>query len=962
MKAKGYPSEVNASNKMISNKVHEHKNHGKHTTVIDTSADDQIDTSIIFDDPFVKNNGGSDEHDSNAHDSYHDVKILAYNALREAENQKQVNNDLKKQKMLLQQELETCFKEREDRYLEDIVDLDENLSSHDRIITKMGQSIQTIMLRKTPNKVYDPFLKAGLGYKNPEHLKKAIAAQSKMYHAIIALRERIDATLLEDRKRRWMSDTLKQELMEEVHEMLNIFESIEQKVEEKSPKEHILQTKIDRLLDVSLIREIQDCVLFSIAQQKNVLLENEIVKISNDSKDIQANLLKRIKILEKMRIRVGSFNRVRMPKSKDTKSKNNALKNTNAKSSSAYVRKMSSSVRIDSNKRETNNSDECQSNANSRVKRAIFTSSVVAKSRNLRATSVVAKSRFSMAKTPTATNKVSTASTLSPESKQSRTLSNYMKNKIATSRKWQKRFEYQHRFNWTPKSKTAQSQSSETKSSTSVCSNSNTPITTQKWVAKLCTLPSAFVSCDADDPAHPLDFCFENDHFTAIIGYGDYVQGNLTICHVYYVEGLGHNLFSVGQFCDGDLEIAFRSNTCYVWNLEGDDLLTGSQESNLYTISISDLAASSPVCLMSKATSTKSWLWHRMVSHLNFGTINQLTSKDLVDGLLKFKYDKDHLCSAREQGKSKKASFPSKLVPCTESKLELIHMDLCGPMQAPDVIINFNNQVQRSLKAQILKIQTDKGTEFKNEKLRSFYAKLGIVHHTSTARTPQQNGVVERRNRTLVEAARTMLIFSKTLEFLWAEAIATPCFTQNRSIVHTRYNKIPYELIRRRKPNVQYFHVFGSLCYPTNDRDDLGKMKPKADIGIFIGYSESTRRFRICNQPIINCMNFQDSSEDSQSVPSKTDLVNLFGPLYEEYYATSSQEVSDNSAANTLDNENTSSSSSIVVEEDEAPQIVSSSTEQVVTEPNSSVLNENADELVQEDVAEFDGNVFYNPP
>ncbi|GJV91771.1 retrovirus-related pol polyprotein from transposon TNT 1-94 [Tanacetum coccineum] len=188
-------------------------------------------------------------------------------------------------------------------------------------------------------------------------------------------------------------------------------------------------------------------------------------------------------------------------------------------------------------------------------------------------------------------------------------------------------------------------------------------------------------------------------------------------------------------------------------------------------------------------------------------------------------------------------------------------MDLCGPMrvesingkkyilvivddyslytcvyflrtkdEAPDLIINFINQVQRNLKAQILKIRTNNGTEFKNEKLRSFYTKLGIVHNNSIYRTPQQNGVVERRNRTLVEAARTMLIFSKSLEFLWAEAIATACFSQNRSIVHTRYNKTPYELIQGRKPNVQYFHVFGSLCYPTNDRNDLGKMKPKADV------------------------------------------------------------------------------------------------------------------------------------
>ncbi|GKC67757.1 retrovirus-related pol polyprotein from transposon TNT 1-94 [Tanacetum coccineum] len=359
---------------------------------------------------------------------------------------------------------------------------------------------------------------------------------------------------------------------------------------------------------------------------------------------------------------------------------------------------------------------------------------------------------------------------------------------------------------------------------------------------------------------------FRNDNFAAITSYGDYIQGNITICHVYYVEGLGHNLFSVRQFCDGDLEVAFRSKTCYVRNLEGDDLLTGDRESNLYTISISDMAASSPVCLMSKATSTKSWLWHRRLSHLNFGTINDLTRLDLVDGLPKFKYGKDHLCSACERGKSKKASHPLKLVPSDHSKLELLHMDLCGPMrvasingkkyilvivddysrytwvyflhskdETPEIIKKFIAQAQLNYKAKVCKIRTDNGTEFKNATLKAHYEKLGIMQQFSTARTPQQNGVVERRNRTLVEAARTMLIFSRLPEFLWAEAVATACFTQNRSIIHTRHNKTPYELLRGRKPNVEYFHVFGSLCYPTNDRDDLGKMKPKADIGVFIG-------------------------------------------------------------------------------------------------------------------------------
>ncbi|GJT02848.1 retrovirus-related pol polyprotein from transposon TNT 1-94 [Tanacetum coccineum] len=338
---------------------------------------------------------------------------------------------------------------------------------------------------------------------------------------------------------------------------------------------------------------------------------------------------------------VESSNSVRRPKSKDTKSKNRVLKNTNAKSSTAHVRKMSRSASIDSNKRETKNSNVCQSNASvlstktvnvvndcsnivcvscgkdvflfshekcvaryalsrsSSVKKALFTTPIAATSKNLGATSVVAKSRLSVAKTPTSTNRVSSVLPLSPDSSQSRTLSNYMKNKIATSRKWQKWFEYQQSFNWTPKNKTAQSLPSETKSRIRVYSTSNTPVSTQIWVAKLSTLPSAFVSCDACDPTRPLD--------SKITGYGDYVQGNLTICHVYYVEGLGHNLFSVRQFCDGDLEVAFRSNMCYVRNLKGDDLLTGSRDSNLYTISISEMAASSPVCLMSRATSTKSY-------------------------------------------------------------------------------------------------------------------------------------------------------------------------------------------------------------------------------------------------------------------------------------------------------------------------------------------------------------------
>ncbi|GJS27998.1 putative ribonuclease H-like domain-containing protein [Tanacetum coccineum] len=200
-----------------------------------------------------------------------------------------------------------------------------------------------------------------------------------------------------------------------------------------------------------------------------------------------------------------------------------------------------------------------------------------------------------------------------------------------------------------------------------------------------------------------------------------------------------------------DLEVAFRLKTCYVRNLEGDDLLTGDCESNLYTISIPDMAASSPICLMSKASSTKSWLWHRGLSHLNFGTINDLTKHDLVDGLSKFKYSKDHLCSACERGKSKKDSHPPKLVPSSHSKLELLHIDLCSPIRVASIngkkyiltILNYD--------AKIHKIRTDNGTEFKNATLKAHYEKLGIMQQFSTARTPQQNGVVEQRNYSSVK-------------------------------------------------------------------------------------------------------------------------------------------------------------------------------------------------------------------
>ncbi|GJU73198.1 retrovirus-related pol polyprotein from transposon TNT 1-94 [Tanacetum coccineum] len=178
---------------------------------------------------------------------------------------------------------------------------------------------------------------------------------------------------------------------------------------------------------------------------------------------------------------------------------------------------------------------------------------------------------------------------------------------------------------------------------------------------------------------------FENDQFSPILGYEDLVQGNITIKRVYYVEGLNHNLFSVGQFCDADLEVAFRKSTCFGRDLQGKDLLTGNHGSDLYTISLQQTSAPTPICFMAKDSPTQAWLWHQRLSHLNFDTINLLSKKYIVNGLPKLKYVKYQLCSSCELSKAKRSSFKTKIVPSSKGRLNLLHMDLCGPVRIESI-------------------------------------------------------------------------------------------------------------------------------------------------------------------------------------------------------------------------------------------------------------------------------------
>nr|GEZ78841.1 hypothetical protein [Tanacetum cinerariifolium] len=292
---------------------------------------------------------------------------------------------------------------------------------------------------------------------------------------------------------------------------------------------------------------------------------------------------------------------------------------------------------------------------------------------------------------------------------------------------------------------------------------------------------------------------FGNDHVAKIMGYDDFKIGNVTISRVYFMEGLGQNLFSVGQFCDSDLEVAFCQHTCFIRNLDGVDLLAGSRGNNLYTLYLQDMMASSPIY---------------------------------------------HLCSACAMGKSTKKSHKPKSEGTNQEKLYLLHMDLCGPMRVESVkgkkyILVIVDDYSRFTWVKFLR-SNDEAPDFIIKFLKMIQVRLKV----------SQNGVIERRNRTLIEAARTMFIYTQALLFLWVEAVATACYTQIRSIIRLRHEKTPYELLHNKLHDLSFLYVFSALCYPTNDSENLGKLQPKADIGIFIGYAPTKKAFRIYNRRI----------------------------------------------------------------------------------------------------------------
>ncbi|GJS45175.1 retrovirus-related pol polyprotein from transposon TNT 1-94 [Tanacetum coccineum] len=353
---------------------------------------------------------------------------------------------------------------------------------------------------------------------------------------------------------------------------------------------------------------------------------------------------------------------------------------------------------------------------------------------------------------------------------------------------------------------------------------------------------------------------FGNDHVAAILGFGDLQWGNILITRVYFAESLGHNLFSVGQFCDSDLEVAFRRNTCFVRNLKGVDLLKENRTTNLYTINLQEMAYASPICLMAHVNSIKSWLWHQRLSHLNFDTINNLAKNNPVTGPPKFKYHKEHLCPSCEQGKSKRASHPPKTVPNSKQRLHLLYMDLCGLMRVESIngkryILVIMDDYSRYMWVHFIR---SKDEAPKNQVLQEYCNSVGISHQASSVRTPQPNGAVERRNRTLVETARTMLIFlvhrySYGLKELLLRATlkTAPLFTVDLAKQHTS--------LLTAENRISPFYMYSGLSVIPRMIMKIGKLGAK---GLDLTYATST----ITTQQ-----------------PSEHELDLLFEAMYDDY-------------------------------------------------------------------------------
>ena len=395
-----------------------------------------------------------------------------------------------------------------------------------------------------------------------------------------------------------------------------------------------------------------------------------------------------------------------------------------------------------------------------------------------------------------------------------------------------------------------------------------------------------------------------------IIGHGSIGNNSSSLIeNVLLVDGLKHNLLSISQLGDKGFKVIFESSHCIIKDSQNDKIIfMGHRNENVYTIDISKYVGHNR-CFSSMHD--ESWLWHRRLGHVNMNLITQLNKNELVRGLPKISFEKDKVCEACQMGKQIKTSFKNKNFISTSRPLELLHIDLFGPSRTTSlggksyafvIVDDFSrytwvlflahkNNVFHEFSKLCRKIQNEKGftiscirsnhgREFENVEFESFCDEQGIEHTFSAPRTPQQNGVVERKNRTLQEMARTILHENNLPNYFWAEAVNSSCYILNRVLIRSSLDKTPYELWKNKKPNISYFKVFGSKCFILNTKDNLGKFDAKSNVGIFLGYSSSSKAYRVFNKKTMVVEEsvhvvFDESNESLERRESVNDDVGL---------------------------------------------------------------------------------------
>ncbi|GJU18899.1 retrovirus-related pol polyprotein from transposon TNT 1-94 [Tanacetum coccineum] len=382
-----------------------------------------------------------------------------------------------------------------------------------------------------------------------------------------------------------------------------------------------------------------------------------------------------------------------------------------------------------------------------------------------------------------------------------------------------------------------------------------------------------------------------------IIGKGTISQDSLIIENVEHVDNLTYNLLSIGQICDNKCKVIFTEHDSEI--IKNEKVIgKGIRKGGLYVMKLGN-KPEDKICLAT--LDENSTLWHRRLGHANMQLIQSLASKELVRNLPKLKYDQ-HFCDACKVGKQAHVSHKAKNIVSTTRCLELLHMDLFGPSAIRSyggnrytlVIVDdysrytwtrflankteafeefeiFSKMIQNKLGCSIVSIRTDHGREFDNEVQFGKYCDLnGISHNFSAPRTPQSNGVVERKNRTLQEMSRTMLNEQSIPQKFWCNAIDTSTYIINRVSIRRILGKTPYELLRGRKPNLNYFRVFGSKCFILNTKDYLTKFDPKSYEGVFLGYSQNSKAYIILNKQTMKVEESLNVTFDETPPPPKT--------------------------------------------------------------------------------------------